>query len=72
MTRTAGYLVEIHPDQAEKIAGQLDRLPDDNPVKISLGIILGVSQYVELQVCDTCGAVVHDDTQHSTWHDQHE
>ena len=34
-----------------------------------LGIVLGVSQYVELQVCDICGAVVHDNIQHNLWHD---
>lgn len=25
---------------------------------------------VELEVCDRCGAIVHDDLLHGTWHDQ--
>lgn len=68
--RTAGYAVTIHPDQLEDLEAQLERLPDDDPVRVALGILLGLDLSVTLDVCGTCGAVVHDDLLHGTWHDQ--
>ncbi|OCB43672.1 hypothetical protein A5721_23900 [Mycobacterium vulneris] len=68
--RTAGYAVTIHPDQIEALEAQLERLPADNPVRVALGIVLGLDLLVDLPVCGTCGAVVHDDLLHGTWHDQ--
>jgi hypothetical protein len=68
--RSASYAVTIHPDQLDALESQLERLPADDPVKVALGILLGLDLSVTLNVCGTCGAVVHDDLLHGTWHDQ--
>jgi hypothetical protein len=65
---TAGYLAEIHPQQVEQIEEQLEQLNDSNPVKVSLGIVLGMSMYVDVAFCRECGAIVHDKDQHLRWH----
>ncbi|AMQ66976.1 MULTISPECIES: hypothetical protein [Mycolicibacterium] len=67
---TAGYMAEIHPTQARQIESQLARLDDGNPVKVALGIVLGLELHVTLDVCQRCGAVVHDKVDHGFWHDQ--
>lgn len=67
--RSAGYSTEIHPEQVERIEAQLAQLPDDNPVKVALGIMLGVDLLTDLNYCTRCGAIVHDDVAHGTWHD---
>lgn len=68
--RTAGYAAAIHPDQVAALEAQIARLSADNPVRVALGIVLGLDLIVDLPVCDVCGAVVHDDLLHGTWHDR--
>lgn len=66
---TASYLAEIHPEQHEALEEVLARLGDHDPVKVSLGMLLGADFYVDFDVCTRCGAIVHDQLAHGTWHD---
>lgn len=70
MWRTAGYLAELHPDQSAQLEQVLIPLADDNPVKVSLGMLLGAQFYIGIEYCTRCGAAVHDKLAHGFWHDQ--
>jgi Cys-tRNA synthase (O-phospho-L-seryl-tRNA:Cys-tRNA synthase) len=68
--RTASYLAELHPDQASDFEEQLERLQDGDPVKVTLGILLGADFFVCHDVCAACGVIVHDKLVHDAWHIQ--
>ena len=70
--RTASYLVESHPDAATRspsypLAGhqRVTTPPVTTPAPLDLSQL-----YVTFTVCDVCGALVHDDLLHGTWHDR--
>lgn len=67
--RSAGYSTEIHPEQQQQLEEQLDRLADTDPVKVALGILLGLELLTDLEYCTRCGAIVHDKAAHGFWHD---
>lgn len=64
--RTAGYAATIHPDQLEQIEAQIRQGAHRAGHRHRPRAVGGA----QLPVCTVCGAVVHDDLLHGTWHDR--